>query len=83
MTAELGPPPHDCLPGRTLVVREGVCSVERCACGTIYLTLGALSLRMHVDALASLSDLLGEAVRRLGREASVTPEKSKKEPLPS
>jgi hypothetical protein len=56
---------HDCAVARELIARDGVCVVARCPCGTIDLTLGALTLRLHEDAFESLSMLLAEATRRL------------------
>jgi len=64
--------PHDCAVAREILAHDGVCVVARCACGTIYLTLGALTLRLHEDAFASLSALLWEATRRLRREDEKT-----------
>jgi len=55
----------DCAAGRICVARDGVCTIERCLCGTIHVTLGALTLRLTEDAFESLSELLGEAVGRL------------------
>lgn len=55
----------DCAAGRICMARDGVCIVERCVCGTVHVTLGALTLRLTGEALESLSELLGEAVRRL------------------
>lgn len=39
--------------------------VEVCSCGSVHLTLGALTLRLQPDALPELARALGEASREL------------------
>ena len=36
--------------------------VERCACGSVHITIGALTLRLAPNALAPLAETLCEAV---------------------
>jgi hypothetical protein len=64
---------HGCAGGRELLAREGECAVERCVCGTVYLTLGALTIRLHEGAFTSLAALLDQASKNLAR---VAPERS-------
>ncbi len=42
--------------------------VERCSCGAIHVTIGALTLRLAETAVASLATTLGEAARSLAVE---------------
>jgi hypothetical protein len=39
--------------------------VERCHCGAIHLTIGALTLRLQAEALGELATVVGEAARQL------------------
>jgi hypothetical protein len=50
---------------RELLAREGECLVERCVCGTVFLSLGALTIRLHEGAFAELARLLDHASRNL------------------
>ena len=72
MSSSSADPLHGCAVGRELLAREGECSVERCACGTIYLSLGALTIRLHEGAFASLTRLLNQGLRNLGRDVNET-----------
>ena len=48
-------------PSRPLV--EGpVCRIDRCGCGTMHLTIGALTLRLKPSAARELADALASAV---------------------
>lgn len=52
--------------GATQKLADGeVGSVDRCACGCLHLHIGALTLRLHVDAFQELAGVLGEAARAL------------------
>lgn len=42
--------------------------VERCGCGSIHLTIGAITLRLVPEAFAALSGILDEANHSLVRE---------------
>ena len=46
-----------------------MCSVERCACGAIHLTIGAITLRLQRDAFVSIAEPITEAARRIVIEA--------------
>lgn len=39
--------------------------VERCECGTVHLTIGALTLRLRPEALATVASVIGDAARTL------------------
>jgi hypothetical protein len=45
-----------------------VASVERCCCGTLHLTVGALTLRIQEEALFSLCSTVAEALSALARK---------------
>lgn len=48
-------------PSRSLV--DGpVCRIDRCGCGTMHLTIGALTLRLKPSAARELADALASAV---------------------
>jgi hypothetical protein len=53
---------------RLLAQREAV-SLERCSCGTLHLTLGAITLRLTADACLDLRGLLDEGLKRFAFEA--------------
>ncbi len=55
----------DCLPKRTLVAQGPLSQVEECSCGILHVTIGALTLRLQPDCVASLAETLTEATRRL------------------
>ena len=46
---------------RELLARSETASVERCACGTVHLTIGPLTLRLPPSALSSLASTLYES----------------------
>lgn len=48
--------------------------VEQCSCGAVHLTIGAVTLRLHGDAIASLSLTLDQATRALRGEPSTVHE---------
>lgn len=50
---------------RELLARSETASVERCACGTVHLTIGPLTLRLPPSAVESLASTLIESVRAL------------------
>jgi len=37
--------------------------VEECSCGSVHLTIGAVTLRLAADALPVLASVIGEAAR--------------------
>jgi hypothetical protein len=59
-----------CRSARACIASQGACRIERCTCGTVHLTFGALTLRLNQDAFESLAALLDEAVRFLRVEAT-------------
>lgn len=44
--------------------------VERCSCGTVHVTAGALTLRMDAEACEAFAAVLGHAVHELSRRGS-------------
>jgi hypothetical protein len=47
--------------------------VEQCSCGSVHITIGAITMRLSPGALPSLAMVLGEAARTIVlREALVT-----------
>jgi hypothetical protein len=50
---------------RELIARGPVCQVERCACGTLHVTIGPFTLRLEPEVLASMWTTLGVAVQRI------------------
>lgn len=54
----------DC--GRRLLAAGRSCRVEQCSHGTVHLTIGALTLRVPVEALSDLAHTLGAALGRPG-----------------
>lgn len=55
-----------------------MCQVDQCACGTLHITLGALTLRVHPSALASVHQTLGDALAHVVSERA---EKLLEEPV--
>ncbi len=55
----------DCLPKRSLVAHGPASQVEECTCGILHVTIGALTVRLQVEVVASLAETLTEAVRRI------------------
>lgn len=54
-----------CAHKRMLAVEEDFGHVAECDCGTIHLTVGAISVTANVEALLRLEQLLGAALTRL------------------
>lgn len=52
---------------REMLASGSVASVERCGCGTLHLTLGAMTLRIQEEALFSLCSTVAEALSALAR----------------
>jgi hypothetical protein len=62
---------------RELLAREGECVVERCVCGTVFLSLGALTIRLHEEAFAQLARLIDHAKASLaGFDLTRSPDNS-------
>ena len=49
---------------RRLLAGGEQCVVEECGCGTLHVTIGALTLRLGPSSVADLSATLGEAMQR-------------------
>jgi hypothetical protein len=54
---------------RRLLAQREAASLERCSCGTLHLTLGAITLRLTAEACLDLRHLLDEGLRRYAFEA--------------
>jgi hypothetical protein len=50
---------------RVALAAHPMASVERCACGAIHLTIGAVTLRLQADAFVSIAEPIADAARRL------------------
>lgn len=61
-----------CRPERALLAQGPFCKVESCECGTVHVSLGPMTLRLHVDVVESVWGTLGEALMRAGRSARPT-----------
>lgn len=58
--------------GNRYVIAQGPMSaVERCACGSVYLTVGPVTMKLHPEALTELRDTIARALRVLGLRADV------------
>jgi len=53
---------------RELLARSPIGSIERCSCGAIHLSVGALSLRVDRAVLAAIVVMGREALGRLDRD---------------
>jgi hypothetical protein len=58
-----------CRSERACLASQGTCRVERCRCGTIHLTFGALTMRLQQEAFESFVMLLNEAAALLVSES--------------
>lgn len=54
-----------CRPVRRLLAQGPMCTVEECACGVLHVSLGALTIRLPTEVVASVWQTLGEALQRL------------------
>lgn len=50
---------------RKLLAVSSICTVEECDCGTVHLTVGALTLRLEREALRDLQGALASALANL------------------
>ncbi|HET9625662.1 MAG TPA: hypothetical protein VFP84_30060 [Kofleriaceae bacterium] len=46
-------------------------AVEQCSCGSVHVTIGAVTLRLQASAIAPLAAALGEAARTLTFEQAL------------
>lgn len=51
-----------CPPRRQRIAGGEAATVEACACGTLHVTLGALTVRLRPEVVASLWETLGDAL---------------------
>ena len=58
----------DCVRER-LAGNPGV-HVDVCRCGCVHLTIGAVTMRLHPDAIANLAGILSDAQTQLERRAT-------------
>jgi hypothetical protein len=56
---------ESCRPGRRVVARGPVCTIEECSCGILHLTIGVFTIRLEPSVVASVGQTIGEALRRL------------------
>ena len=45
-------------------------SVEVCSCGTVQVTIGAVTVRVVPEALAELADIVGQAALEISRRSA-------------
>ncbi len=64
---------ENCPKTRRVIAQGPVCTVEQCTCGVLHVTLGALTIRLQMEVVASIHETLGEALRLLRRKDSVAP----------
>jgi hypothetical protein len=55
-----------CVAARRLIAQGPMCTVEECRCGVLHVTLGALTIRLQPEVIASIWQTLDEALARLG-----------------
>lgn len=65
-------PHHAASGGRTTIVSNGPFRVEFCSCGTVHLTIGAVTVRLPPAALEPLTDTLLRAADRLPMPTAAT-----------
>lgn len=52
---------------RTTLARGAVCQVDQCACGTLHVSLGTLTLRLAPDVIADVAETLDGALITLAK----------------
>jgi hypothetical protein len=57
----------NCTPSRELVAHGAGCQVERCSCGTLHLSIGAVTLKMDAAMFEAVLPTLITAGERLLR----------------
>lgn len=53
---------NDCRTARAVLAEGPLCKVEGCACGTVHVSVGQITLRLRPDAVESIWATLGEAI---------------------
>lgn len=61
---------------RTLIASADHVVVEQCSCGSVHLTIGALTLRLPSTALLELAATLGDAARAIALRGAFAPSAS-------
>jgi hypothetical protein len=56
---------------RRVLAQGDFAAIEQCACGSVHLTIGAITLRLSASAIAPLAATLGEAARTLTFEQAL------------
>ncbi len=56
-----------CAPQRSLLADGPLCRVEGCACGTVHVSFGPITLRLRPEAVESIWTTLGDAIGALRR----------------
>lgn len=59
-----------CQPARRPLARGPMCSIEECSCGVLHVTLGALTIRLAPDLVASIWETFGTALETLAHRRS-------------
>lgn len=64
-----------CAPQRSPLAEGPFCKLELCACGTVHLSLGPLTLRLRPEVVESLWTTLGDALGALYRRHQACPQR--------
>lgn len=56
---------NTCAPRRELLAQGDFCTIEQCVCGTIHVTIGALTFRVVPELIDSIRATFEEAADRL------------------
>ena len=56
---------------RRVLATSDFAAVEQCSCGSVHVTIGAVTLRLQVSAIAPLAAALSEAARTLTFEQAL------------
>lgn len=54
-----------CAPRRELLAQGAYCTIEQCVCGTVHVTIGALTFRVVPEIIDSIRATFEEAAERL------------------
>ncbi len=73
----------DCHPQRKLIAQGSICRVEECSCGVLHVTIGALTIRLHAEVVASVWATLGDAIQHLSVRSVRERGDARREVLPS
>ena len=58
---------RSCAPRRERLAEGPFCTVEACDCGTLHVSIGAITLRLAPEVAASIQATLREALRSVER----------------